>query len=208
MVHFLSVGDRIEVGTAVLQPRDCAAQVALDELEKAMTSQGQPLLLVVTGRDAQETADRLDRVESELANARAEHKIRGFSLPTGLWPHERRAQTNLLNAQTLYSNLNTMRAALVRTGFTSEAMAFTEQVFGYWNSYAATRQPIWPTNQSARWILRRAAADTPEGYVAAGAIVPNQSEALPRAIEQLHARDKLNIGFDVAHVFGGQTALF
>ena len=149
-----------------LQLKDSPAQVALDELTAEMNRQGEPLLLLVMGRDEQEVANRLEKLDAWLATRREAGQVRDYQLPTLAWPHPDRQTTNRLASRELTAREQELRGALVRAGFTTNAFALTEGMLDVWHRVAPADH--WPTNASCEWLADRFAARIPLGWLALG----------------------------------------
>ena len=168
-----------------LQPRHSSAQVALDELQAELNRQGDPLLLVVSGSDEGEVARSLDAAGAHLARAVTNGALRSFMLPTALWPHPERQRLNLPVAGALATQVDGMKAAAAQAGFTTEALALTETVLRTWKLAAGTANVLWPTNESCRWLLKRATAWTGQDWLAVGALYPGTNAVTASTIRQL-----------------------
>jgi len=188
---WLGKGSRVDHASGAMQPRHCEAQIALDELQREMNQQGQPVMLVVGGSDERSVAERLDRLEARLQGAMQDGGIRGFELSTGLWPHVDRARTNLAAAIAFAGDYPLMQAAAERAGFTPDALALTGSILSWWQAHANATTPIWPTNRSSQWLLSRTAAHSSESWFSAGMVVVDDPQALPDALQNLHAEDPL-----------------
>jgi len=182
-------GWQVEHGTKPLEPRNSAAHNALEELDREMNRQGEPLMLLASGDTAGDVARRLETIEERLQQAKSAGHIRNYSLPTDLWPHPHRAQPNVQAAEALFTRMDQMRTAVEEAGFKPEAMALTESVLSFWKSHADSTGAIWPTNQSSRWILKRAAAQIGDQWLAAGMALAPTNAVLPPALTRLHAED-------------------
>jgi len=182
----LTRGTRVDHSTDSMQPKHCEAQLALDELEEEMNRLGKPSLIVVAGSTEEAVANRLDDLEVELAKTKAAGEIGNYTLPTGLWPHPDRAQTNLAALTSLHSQLNILQVALDRAGFTADAAAFTANILNWWQAHVTSEGIIWPTNTSGQWMLRRAVARTDNQWLAAGMVTPKEAAPLPESLQQLH----------------------
>jgi lauroyl/myristoyl acyltransferase len=182
----MAKGSRVDHSSGSLQPKHCDAQLALDELEREMNRQGKSSLVVVAGSDVGAVAERLDRLESQLAQAKVAGEINTYTLPAGLWPHPSRAQTNLAALAALQTQLPVLQSALDQAGFTPDAAAFTADILSWWQAHAASKGAIWPTNTSGQWMLRRAVARSGDRWLAAGMVSANDGAALPEPLQQLH----------------------
>lgn len=161
---------QIDHGTAALQPKSLAAQAAFDELQSVLNRQGEPFLLVVSGRDEAEVAQRLGDVSAHLSRAAGEGEDLSVLLPTALWPHPERLRANGLLAAGLVRQADEMKVAILRAGFTRDAYTLAEGIVQSWEATAATPQALWPTNTSCQWLLKRSAAWTGEQWLAAGTV--------------------------------------
>jgi predicted exporter/lauroyl/myristoyl acyltransferase len=165
-------GVPVEHGNRPLEPQGIPAQTALEELRAELGRGHEPLLVVIAGANEAEVADRLAAVETHLARARAKGAKFQAQLPTATWPHPEWQRVNRPVAAELAARGEALRAAATAAGFTSEAQAFTKNVLQAWARAANEAGALWPTNDAGRWLLRRAAARTATGWLAAGALVP------------------------------------
>ncbi len=177
---------RVDHSNSPLSPKHSPAQEAFTELQTEMNRQGQPVLLVISGRDETEVARRLDAASAHLSQAVSNQEALSFMLPTSLWPHTDRQRTNLAAATTLIKEAGAMKAAATQAGFTADALALTENVFRAWELAAGSSGALWPTNQSGRWILRRAVAWTGENCLAVGAIYPGTNDLSASTLAKLN----------------------
>jgi lauroyl/myristoyl acyltransferase len=180
---------QLDPSTTLLQPKHCEAQSALDELESEMSRAKQPCLVVLAGADETDVADRLSRTATVLHQARADRTIQDYMLPEGLWPRPNWSGTNLAAAVAVAAEIDRLRSAARRAGFTEDAVRFAEAVTSQWSARAGARGAIWPTNQSARWILRRSAARTSDGWLAAGMLWGGTNATLRRDLLPLYRAD-------------------
>jgi len=149
-----------------LQLKDSPAQVALDELTTELSRQGEPLSLLIMGRDEQEVAIRLEKLDAWLAARHDAGRVRAYQLPTSAWPHPDHQATNRLAARQLAARKQELLAAAFRAGFTTNALALTEGILDVWQRVSPAH--LWPTNASFQWLLDRFAARTPSGWLALG----------------------------------------
>ena len=177
---------RVNHSNSPLQPKHSAAQVSLDELQAELSRQGDPLLLVVSGRNELEVARRLEASEAHLARAVTNGWLRSYLLPTALWPHAERQRLNLVMAGTLAARADAMKAAATAAGFTDDALALMTKLLRTWTAQAGTTNVLWPTNQSSRWLLKRAVAWTGQDWLAVGALYPATNTPPAARLAQLN----------------------
>ncbi len=169
---------RVDRGSAAIEPGHGAAQVALREFRENLNRLGEPLLLVVEGRDDREVAERLDQVERHLASLPGRGVDFQVLLPGAVWPRPDRQRTNAAPAMALAERLPEFIAAAAQAGFAPEATTLTTGILHAFGRSADTAD-AWPTNAACRWLLRRAAARTSSGSFAAGAVYPGPAAASP-----------------------------
>jgi len=167
-----------------LQSRESAAQQALAEFEQELDHHGPSLLLLVRGASELEVADRLRTLGLRLQEAATQGSIQTYQLPTGIWPNPDHQSHNRQNAALIAGQSRSLHQAARDAGFTSEAMALTGQMLRIWEELSESSTTIWPTNQSATWILRRAAARTESAWLAVGSLTPTGD-----ALSAIHTLD-------------------
>lgn len=161
---------RVDHSTRPLGPRNSPAEATMHLLE-AHLDHGRPSLLVlVSGATPEQVRQRLEKLQLRLETARQRGELAGFDLPLPLWPDASRQAVNLPRARALVERREAVLAALSRAGFSTEAGALAQRVFAVWEQWAAQAPPIWPEGVTARWLLARSAARTPEGWLALGTV--------------------------------------
>jgi predicted exporter/lauroyl/myristoyl acyltransferase len=169
-----------------IEPRNSAAQLALNELRSELSRLGEPLLLVISG-GAEEVAGRLAAVEHHLDAARREGADFQAVLPTAVWPRPDWLRTNAVAGSSLAARAGEFQRAATEAGFTPAALAFTGDLLP-----ALGRPPAgaegggWPTNAATRWLLQRATARAGTNWLAVGALYPGpRSVSLPELATRL-----------------------
>ena len=169
-----------------IEPRNSAAQLALNELRANLSRSGEPLLVVISGRDEQEVASRLAAVEQHLAQAQTKGAEFTALLPGAVWPHPDWQRTNAVAAARVAAHADALRRAAAEAGFTPEAMGLAGNLLRSWADASDAPRRLWPTNQSCRWLLKRAAAWSGTNWLAVGAVYPpSNAIALGGLAEQL-----------------------
>lgn len=159
----------VDSSTRPLGPRHSPAAVALEELERRFAHDGEPLMVLVAGDDASAVRARLEQLQFRLAAVRERGAIAGFDLPLALWPAPDWQAENLPVAAQLAGQSNAFFAALDRAGFTAAARELAAGVCGAWARLAGATPPVWPGGD-AGWLVQRAVAQTPEGWLAVGQV--------------------------------------
>lgn len=156
--------------TQPLGPRDSAAETAMRELENRLGRGRDSLLVLVAGSEPGQVRERLTRLDARLKALQEQGVIAGFELPLALWPAPETQVVNLPTARELAQQAGSVLATLSAAGFSTEVVAFARAVFEAWQRLAAQTPPVWPEGEAARWLLGRAVARTPEGWLALGAV--------------------------------------
>jgi predicted exporter len=171
----------LDHSTQPLGPRHSPADAAMKAIERHFARPGGAVFVLIAGRDEAEVRERLSRMDDTLREARNRGDVDSYELPLALWPAPRWQRENLAVASALADQTEDVRAALRDAGFSNEAMVLAEGVFRAWRGLAPAGGPVWPGSDSARWLLARAAARTPDGWLALGVVHGAGAETLAQA---------------------------
>lgn len=169
-------GPTIDETTRALRPRHSPANEALDRLSERLSNQNNLLWVLVTGRDEAQVGERLHKIDRALREIGGPESA--YTSPEILWPNAENQKKNLPVLQRLAGESERLRAAIEQAGFSEEAFALTKAVGEEWNRWKET--PVWPSNDSSEWLLRRVASRGPDQCVALGLLrpAPDREEAL------------------------------
>lgn len=168
-----------------LRPRHSEAYAAIDRIsQKLLNGEGEPLSLVVEGRDVETVRTRLVSAEAQLATAQKRGEIRSFRTALPLWPNEANQRANLPVLRSLTDQIPRLKQMMLDAGFKEEAFTLTENVLRQVAAWADRPPPVWPSNAASQWILRRLAKQADGRWYALGFAqpVPGQDEALDHAV--------------------------
>lgn len=189
---------RPDFSSRTLRPRNSEAYIALDRLYARLTDDRDMLSLVVAGKDEAEVLKRLRTAEASLSAAEARGDVKSFRTALPLWPVPRNQEANLINLGVLAGNLRDLRERAVAAGFKEEAFVLDEAIIKQWNYWGgmtvgssssakpdAKLFPIWPTNETSRWIFRRVASHEGAQLLALGMVtpMPGREDALTKAVQ-------------------------
>jgi len=162
-----------------LRPRNSPAYAAMDEIQKHLTKEREPVWLIVGGRTEAGVARRLDQVQAVLERSASNHLIAGVTLPTALWPSPEFQASNRSMALALAAERRTMDHAAQAEGFAPNSLALTDRILEVWQAVGRMPGVFWPTNKLSQWVFRTFAARTPTNMFALGLVAPmaGQSEA-------------------------------
>jgi predicted exporter len=163
----------VDFSARTLRPRKSDAYTALDRLQARLINDRDLLSLVVSGRDENEVLDRLRIADAKLADAKTRGEVASFRTALPVWPVADNQQTNLSILRPLLAELPRLQQAVRDAGFKDEAFALTEAIVKQWSAWATQPPPIWPANETSRWIFRRIASRGDGQFLAMGMVQPN-----------------------------------
>jgi predicted exporter/lauroyl/myristoyl acyltransferase len=164
---------KMDASADALQPRDSQAYATLDAIKENLGQQRDPLWLVVSGREENEVAKKLDAVLPALNAAVANQTLAGFTLPAALWPRPEFQNQNRAAAQKLISERAAFHAAAATNGFADSALGLTDEILATWQRAVLTTNVFWPTNPLDNWIFEKLAAREPHQFFAVGFLYPS-----------------------------------
>ncbi len=175
----------VDFSARSLRPRVSEAYTALDRLYERLTDDRDLLSLVVRGADETEVLTRLRQAEAGLASAKAHGDVRSFRSALPIWPDPVNQKANLATLAALGPEAPRLKETMQAGGFNDEAFTLTEAVLKQWAAWSVRSLPIWPDNESSRWIFRRAAHRGDGQLLAMGMVqpVPGHEDAIAAAVE-------------------------
>ena len=194
--HGVEGPPKVAANSGSLRPRVSEAYDTFDRIEAHLGGGRQIVSVLVAGRDAEQVATRLDRLERELDKAKESGGVSAYALPRILWPVASIQQQNLHGpAARLAADAARLKAGVLAAGFNENAFDLSEKIFKHWREWAAdgsrAGQPLWPSGEGARWLLRRLALagdassdDATHRFLCLGIIRPRDEAAL-EALEPL-----------------------
>src|SRR5207253_724960 len=96
--------------------------------------------------------------------------LRSYRTALPVWPVAQNQDSNLPTLQPLVTDLPRLKQAVLDAGFKDEAFSLTEAIVKQWAAWANTPVPIWPTNETSRWIFRRIASRSDGQFLAMGMV--------------------------------------
>jgi len=169
-----------------LRPRNSEAYTALDRLYARLTDDRDMLSLVVAGKDEAQVLKRLRNAEASLSAAEARGEVKSFHTALPLWPAANNQRTNLPLLAPLAGEVARLHERAVAAGFKDEALVLDEAIFRQWAAWADSPTPIWPNNDTSRWIFRHVASREGDQSLALGMVtpVPGHEDALTAAVQK------------------------
>jgi len=170
---------------AAMRPRANGAYIAMDRLSSRLTDDRNTLSLVIAGHDENEVLTQLQATETHLEAAKAHGAVVDYHTALPIWPNSENQKSNLPILAHIASETPRLRQALQAAGFQDDAFSLTEAVLKQWKSWELRTPPIWPDNESSRWIFRRSAKHADGQVLAMGIVQPaaGQENALTAAVE-------------------------
>lgn len=168
-----------------LRPRVSEAYTAMDRLYSRLTDDRDMLSLVVAGKDEAEVLKRLRTAEASLSAAEAHGHVKSFRTALPLWPVAANQRANLPLLAPLVNELPHLRERVIAAGFKDEAVVLDEAIIRQWAAWVNTPPPLWPTNETSRWIFRRVASHEGSQLLALGMVtpMPGHEDALTAAVQ-------------------------
>ncbi len=162
----------MDFSARTLRPRVSDAYTALDRLQERLISDRDLLSLIVRGQSEDEVLARLRTADAKLAAAKARGEIASFRTALPVWPGAENQRINLPALQPLLAELPRLQQAALDAGFKEEAFALTSAIVRQWSAWSVQSPPIWPANETSRWIFRRIASRGDGEFLAMGMIQP------------------------------------
>jgi predicted RND superfamily exporter protein len=153
-----------------LKPKESEAASTLENIKKHINRGTDPLWVFVPGRDEEEVAQRLKKVETWLQSAKANREIESFSLASTLWPEVKNQRINQPILAALARERDVFFQAVTNAGFQPASFELTRKILNYWQ--VRGNEVFWPSNETSRWIYRQMMGRTTNGYLALGLIQP------------------------------------
>ncbi len=168
-----------------LRPRESEAYAALDQMLKHLADDSQLLSLVISGKNEEEVAQRLQVADEKLRVEQKKGHLLTLQTPVALWPQEQNQTLNLARLASLAGESERLKKTVLDAGFTAESYLLTQAVFHQLQIWSLMKTPIWPGNEASRWIYRRVSAKSDAGWVAMGMVTPVAGEetALGKAVQ-------------------------
>lgn len=176
---------KVDFSPASLRPRTSGAQTAMERLYSRLADDRDMLSLIVAGRDENEVLARLRTAESGLETAKRRGDVAVYHSALPLWPDIGNQRRNLPVLAGLESEAPRLRRELQAAGFQDEAFDLTATVLKQWKAWAGRPTPIWPDNESSRWIFRRTVSRGTGQVLAMGIVQPaaGREESLGATLE-------------------------
>jgi predicted RND superfamily exporter protein/lauroyl/myristoyl acyltransferase len=164
-----------------LSPTDSPAYVTMKAIASHLAGNGDPLWILVSGRDETEVARKMDALAARAPLPEVRQWLGKVTFPIALWPRPEWQQTNLVSAAKLFKQSASLRAAVLAAGFNDEGFAFAKTVLETWERAGKATGAVWPTNETSRWLLEKVAARTDNGWLALGIAQPNTNSTVAYA---------------------------
>jgi predicted RND superfamily exporter protein/lauroyl/myristoyl acyltransferase len=178
---------KMDASANALQPRDSHAYATLDAIKKNLGQKREPLWLVISGRDENEVAKKLDAVLPVLNAAISNQTLSAFMLPNALWPRPEFQNQNRAAAQQLISERAVFHAAAATNGFAESSLGLTDGILATWQRAILNTNVFWPTNPLCTWIFEKLAAREPQNFFAVGFLYP-ATNATTASFAQLNSQ--------------------
>jgi len=173
-----------DFSASTFRPRISASQSTLEHLYSRLHDDRGMLSLIVSGKNSAEVLSRLKEVQPKLEAATKKGQLKSFFSPLSLWPDVTRQRENMADLAPLESQLPRLKKTAEESGFTEGAFGLTASIFGQIRLWKGSSLPLWPENETSKWILRRLARHSEGNQLALGIVepVPGHEEELVESI--------------------------
>lgn len=163
----------LDFSARTLRPRKSEAYTALDRLQAKLINDSNLLSLVVSGKNEDEVLARLRIADEKLARDKKNGDIASYRTALPVWPVGENQRVNLPILQPLLAELPRLKQTALDAGFKEEAFVLTESIVKQWSTWNGAVTPLWPDNETSRWIFRRIASRGEGKFLAMGMVQPN-----------------------------------
>jgi predicted RND superfamily exporter protein len=176
---------KLDFSANTFRPRVSGAYEALDRVYQKLTDDREMLSLIVAGKNSDEVLARLHTAETALTAARSRGEAQSATTAASLWPDAAHQRANLAALQPLAADAPRLRQAVLDAGFNEEAFGLADSILKQWQQWREAAVPIWPVNDTSRWLLRRVAHFTQDEFLALGIVQPiaGRETELAKAVE-------------------------
>ena len=161
-----------DFSASTFRPRVSASQNALEHLYSRLHDDRGMLSLIVTGKNSSEVLSRLQGIQPRLEAALKHGQLKSFFSPLSLWPDATLQRENIAALAPLEHELPRLKKTVEESGFTEGAFGLTASIFKQIGLWKISSLPIWPDNETSRWILRRLARHADGNQLALGVVEP------------------------------------
>jgi predicted RND superfamily exporter protein len=162
----------IDHSTEALNPTDSPAYTAMKEIESRFADTGEPLWVLVSGRDETEVGRRMETLEQRVRLPEVRQWLGTVTFPTALWPRPDRQRANRVTAMELIGRRDLFRATVTSAGFNEEAFQLADAILTHWEQTDPAIGALWPKREAGQWLLEKVAARTDSGWLALGIAQP------------------------------------
>ena len=168
----LQTGFRFDASPNVLRPKNSIAYATLEEIKQRFSRGTEPVWVLAPGKNETEVMERLVAVGALLAEAKSNHLINSYALPTSLWPQPEHQRANRHAATSIIQDRERLRKAAAEAGFTPQATLGLDSLCEHWQRALESTDVFWPSNRVSRWILGKVASRSTNGFLALGMVEP------------------------------------
>jgi uncharacterized protein len=173
-------GVRFDRSPDALKPKNSQAYAAVEQIKQRLGKPDEPAWVIVRGGTEAEVARRLGAVELWLQRGVGERAIKGFTLPTPLWPQPEHQAVNREILRPLVQRGSELRQTVLAHGFTSNSLALTDSLLGTWATAVNRPGTFWPSNAASRWVLDKVVGTTADDVFVLGLLHPADDRRMTR----------------------------
>jgi predicted exporter len=175
-----------EYSGEALRPRESPSFAALEELKKNLGRKSDPLWMIVSGKNEQEVADRLQLVRKTLGSS-TNHQL---TLPDKIWPNPAWQMANRPQLDLMERARPQIRSLLVEHGFASNTMNFTDGILAGFSKPKKAGAVFWPEGPLSEWILDKSASRGADEFEAIGFLEIPEADTPRKIFEKVRALER------------------
>lgn len=177
---------KTDFSPSTFRPKVSESQSTIEKLSARLHEDRDSLSLIVTGKNEAEVLARLSHLQNHLTAAMKRGEIKHFLSPLTIWPNAELQKKNISLLDVLSHELPRLKTTLHDNGFTAEASTLTSSILQQAHDWKDAALPLWPSNQTSKWILHRLVHHQEGNFVALGIIdpAPGRDEELIRSFQE------------------------
>jgi predicted RND superfamily exporter protein/lauroyl/myristoyl acyltransferase len=168
-----------------LRPRHSTAYDAMNQIQRYLNQEKEPLWVIAGGNSIEEVGKRLEKIEATLEVARSNNWIERGTLALPLWPRPVFQTQNKSTATELLQQQTYLEKSAASNGFAPNSLALAKGVFSTWQDALKTAGVFWPTNDMSRWIFQKLVARETNHFYALGFINTPTNFTVPQMAEKI-----------------------
>ncbi len=167
-----------------MRPTKSTAYHAALEIQKQLSRDGEPVMILVPGTDEATVRERLEKVQTHLQEAVTNGLLNSFLLPLSIWPNPANQQNNKAVARELAAQREAFHSGATKAGFTTNSWVLADRILDAWKHLSVNTNAVWPSGEVGEWITRKVYARHGNQLIALGMATPSPSSRASQDLEK------------------------